>query len=535
MAKAFCLPNRSGAFIASALAVMVAILLFNPCAARGADTSLVVSTNAGQLQGAARTTGGAEFLGVPYAQPPVGDLRWREPVPAKPWNGVREATAFGAPCAQPDLGGWNRHDAETGQEDCLFLNVITPSWPAKKPLPVMFWIHGGANEGGTASSALYKDGTLVQHGVVLVTVNYRLGLFGFFAHPGLTRESAHHASGNYGLMDQILALRWVRDNIANFGGDPNNITVFGQSAGSQDTGMLMTSMGRSLFERAIAESGAPFNPWLPPLAEAERAGEEFAAALKLPAGQDPLAAMRQVPAKELMAANSGSHRMLIVPDVDGWVIPRSPASVFASGQEAPIPLLIGVTTREFGSAASAEELRKMIQNAAGSLAPQVLKVYALADTGPASSDPVYGTTADQWAADSVFHCPATTEAIWHSAAQHPTYEYELAHAIPGHEAEGAIHSGDLPYVFGYFPKTGNIAGNFGDTDHKLADLVETYWTNFARTGNPNSDNLPHWPELGLSQTYLEFAQDGRTVTATGLRKPQCDVYREVLAERMKQH
>ncbi len=166
--------------------------------------SLIVATTSGQIQGISRHSGGAEFLGIPFAQPPIGNLRWHEPVPATPWTGIRSATTFGAPCAQPDLGDWNRRDAETGKEDCLFLNVIVPEWPVVKPLPVMFWIHGGANEGGTGSSALYKDGTLVNHGVILVTVNYRLGMFGFLAHPELTAESSHHASGNYGLMDQIL-------------------------------------------------------------------------------------------------------------------------------------------------------------------------------------------------------------------------------------------------------------------------------------------------------------------------------------------
>ncbi len=233
--------------------------------------SLIVSTTAGQIQGASRPGGGAEFLGIPYAQPPLADLRWHEPLPTKPWTGIRNATSFGAPCSQPDLGDWNRHDAETGKEDCLFLNVIVPAWPVQKPLPVMFWIHGGGNEGGTASSALYKDGTLVNHGVILVTVNYRLGIFGFLAHPELTAESAHHASGNYGLMDQILALRWVRDNITRFGGDVNNITVFGQSAGATDTSLLMTSpLARDLFQKAIAQSGATAP--IAPIASAESAG-----------------------------------------------------------------------------------------------------------------------------------------------------------------------------------------------------------------------------------------------------------------------
>jgi para-nitrobenzyl esterase len=187
---------------------IAAFLCFGATLALGVD-DLTVTIQSGQIKGAARPAGGAEFLGIPYAQPPLGDLRWREPQPAKAWSEVRDATKFGAACAQRDLGGWNRHDVENGKEDCLFLNVMTPKWPAKEKLAVMVWLHGGGNEGGSASSDLYKDGTLVQHGVILVTVNYRLGIFGFMAQRGLEQESPHHASGNYGLLDQILALHWV--------------------------------------------------------------------------------------------------------------------------------------------------------------------------------------------------------------------------------------------------------------------------------------------------------------------------------------
>jgi len=227
--KTICRINAG--FISVPIFMLFAFATLLTSNAWAADDALVAATTSGLLRGIARPDGGAEFLGIPYAQPPVGDLRWHEPLPVKPWSEIRTANSFGAPCTQPVMGDWNRHDAETGKEDCLFLNVVTPVWPAKQPLPVMLWLHGGGNDGGSASNAFYNGGTLVNHGVLLVTVNYRLGIFGFFAHPALSAESAHHGSGNYGLMDQILALRWVRDNIANFGGDPNNITVFGESAG----------------------------------------------------------------------------------------------------------------------------------------------------------------------------------------------------------------------------------------------------------------------------------------------------------------
>jgi para-nitrobenzyl esterase len=290
-------------------------------------------------------------LGIPFAEPPVGDRRWREPVPVQPWSGVREASAFGSPCAQPVMGDWNRHDAENSKEDCLYLNVVTPEWPARKPLPVMVWIPGGSNEGGSGTGPLFNDGTLVRHGVLLVTINYRLGVFGFFSHAGLSAESTHHVSGNYGLMDQILALHWVLENIASFGGDPTNITLFGESAGSADLGWLMTSpLAKNLFQRAIAESGSPIIP-APEALTREAQGAQFAA--HLPGSPTTVKALRQLPAKDLLAAQTNREaRPSIGPFVDGWVITQSPASVFAGGQESPIPLLFGTTSRQFGGGGS---------------------------------------------------------------------------------------------------------------------------------------------------------------------------------------
>jgi para-nitrobenzyl esterase len=514
--------------VSSAVFILVGCALFAAFPLRGQDATLNIKTSSGEIKGIQRRGSGAEFLGIPYAEPPIGDLRWRPPVPAKPWTGVRDASTFGAPCSQPDLGDWNRHDAQTGKEDCLFLNVIVPQWPVSKPLPVMFWIHGGANEGGTASSALYKDGTLASHGVILVTVNYRLGIFGFLAHPELTAESGH--SGNYGLMDQILALRWVHDNIAKFGGDVNNITVFGQSAGSIDTSLLMTSpLARDMFQKAIGESGAAFTAPLLDLADAEHTGTSLAQIFQARPGNGQIKFMRTVPAEELLStlARTPSHPR-VGPDIDGYVIPAQPAAVFASGKEAHIPLLYGTTTREFGSKQTPDQLRPIISFAAGSFGDKALSAYGLANGASGTTDPKYGTAADQWSADMAFRCPAVTQAAWHVAADNPTWQYEFNHAIPGQEAQGAVHSADLPYVFGYFPKWGNIAGKFTEVDTKIADLMETYWTNFAKTGNPNGGGLPNWPQQGTSGTYLQFQQDGTVQTATGLRTAQCSIYRDWL-------
>jgi para-nitrobenzyl esterase len=503
------------------------------------DTNLVVNTKAGKVRGTPRTSGGAEFLGIPYAQPPVGDLRWREPVPVEPWKDMRDASTFGAPCAQPLLGDWNRRDAESGKEDCLFLNVMTSVWPVKELLPVMIWLHGGGNDGGTASSPLYKDGTLVQHGVILVTLNYRLGVFGFFAHPGLTRESSHKASGNYGLMDQLAALRWVHENIANFGGDPGNVTLFGQSAGALDAGLLMTSpLANGLFQKVILESSSALNPNIPSLLVSEQRGEKAAALLKAPPGEGAIKFLRGLTVGELLKGldvQDPKEPPYEEPNVDGWVIPHLPAEVFAAGKEMPVPMIIGSTTREFGMEGGPEAARNMIQEVAGKQAPKVLQVYGLADGGQGTTDPLYGPVGNQWLADFIFRCPVTTQAEWHNAARHPTYEYQFEHAIPGHEAEGAVHSADLPYVFGYYPRHGNIAGKFGEVDFKLADLIESYWTNFAKKGNPNAEGLPNWPEYDGSQAFIEFTQDGAVVAQKGgLRREQCDVHRELLKERLSQ-
>lgn len=501
--------------------------------AKAAEDPLVVKTSAGLVRGLARDGSGARFLGIPFAQPPVEALRWHEPLPVKAWSGVKDATAYSAPCAQPDLGDWNRHDAKNGHEDCLYLNVITPVWPKKGLLPVMLWIHGGANEGGSGMSDLYTAGTLADHGVLVVTVNYRLGVFGFLAHPELTGESAHHASGNYGLMDQILALKWVIANIERFGGDAKNITVFGQSAGAMDTGMLMASDAKGLFEKAIEESGAPIDPTMATLAEAEGAGKRFAAAMGAPEGSGQIAYLRGIPAGEMikkLTAHEPHQRF--GPVVDGWVLGRAPAEVFAAGEEAAVPLLFGTTTKEFGGNQTPDQLRGMITGVTGEHAQEALKAYGLADGGTGTNDPVYGSAADQIAADMIFRCPAIAEARWHTAAHHATFQYEFNHPVPGQPE--AIHSTELSFVFGYYPKEGNLAGPYTAADLKFADMVESYFTNFAKTGNPNGAGLPVWPEFGATAAYIKFTREGTVEEGKDLRLGQCNVFREVVDARMKQ-
>jgi para-nitrobenzyl esterase len=251
--------------------------------AHAANSGPEVSVSGGKIQGSLADYGGAVFKGIPFAEPPTGDLRWREPMPVKAWAGVRQAMAFGAPCMQ---GGGN------SSEDCLYMNVWTPEWPSKSRKAVMVWFHGGGNFAGAASDPIFDGESLARHGVLLVTAQYRLGVFGFFAHPELTKESPHHASGNYGLLDQIAALWWLRDNIAKFGGEPGNITIFGESAGSLDVNVLMASpLAQGLFQRVVGESGPVVAP--PMMAEAEKKGEDLARKLTA-AGQPGLNGLRAV-------------------------------------------------------------------------------------------------------------------------------------------------------------------------------------------------------------------------------------------------
>jgi para-nitrobenzyl esterase len=398
----------------------------------------------------------------------------------------------------------------------------------------MLWIHGGANMGGTASSDFFKDGGLYRHGVVLVTTNYRLGVFGFFAHLELSRASVHHASGNYALLDHIAALHWVHDNIAQFGGDPGNVTVFGQSAGAISTSALMASpLARGLFHRAISQSGSiTLHP--AKLSDLEAAGEKWVQSLPIPPTREPIAYLRSLGGPDLLKASTPNDRSAPRPDIriglDGWVLTSNPAQVFFSGKQAPIPMIIGNNSRELPMTKSAEEVRKDIQRGMPpDMVSRVLEAYGLADGGTgAADDPINGPLSVQFIVDVQFRCTGTLQQTWHEAARHPAYGYQFDRPVPGHEADGALHSGELPYVFGSFPKGGNIGGNFTDADRQLSDAIQRYWTNFAKTGDPNGPGLPEWPRFGGTEGYMEFMPDARAVPKAGLRKAQCDVFRQAV-------
>jgi len=495
-------------FTALALLALVAMAQEPPAA----------TITGGKIQGGLLKTGGAVFKGIPFAAPPVGDLRWREPQPVKPWTGTRDTTNFGARCMQ---GG-----ADVS-EDCLYINVWTPEWPPKSRKPVMLWIHGGGNFAGASSEAIFDGEALARHGVVLVSANYRMGIFGFYEHPELTAESKHHASGNYGLMDQVAALQWVRDNAAKFGGDPRNVTVFGESAGSLDINVLMTSpLAKGLYSRLIGESGPVVAP--PSLAEGEKKGLSVAAGLKA----DSLKAMRAVPAADLQKA-TGQGLSFLGPIlgvvVDGWVLPKHPFEVFEAGQEHRVELLLGSNARELTRPFfPVEGLNQGIAAEFGPLAPRALEVYGLKNGQEPAPDPVFGSAMAQWATDSQFRCGTVAELIWHSRAGNTSYQFQFSRVPPGREAVGAAHGSEVPYVFGTLSIAGRAANSpkYDSTDGAVSAQMQQYWTNFAKTGNPSGGSLPQWPKFDpAARAYMDLTAQG-PVAREGLRREACDVFME---------
>lgn len=477
-------------------------------ATTAAQPGPVAATAAGQVRGLPLPTpGGAVFKGIPFAQPPVGDLRWKPPLPPKTWAGVRGATDYGATCAQV-TAEWNVKAAKAGSEDCLTLNIWTPQWPSTSAKPVMVWIHGGANMGGTARGAggiepPFDGASLARHGVVVVTVQYRLGIFGFLAHPDLTAESAHHASGNYGLMDLAAALQWVKSNIAAFGGDPRKVTIFGQSAGAMNVGYLMTSpLGKGLFQRAIAESGTVAIGGRPTatLAQAEETGRKLAEKMNAPAS-GALAYMRGLSTAEVLKASppyGGGGPLRPAPNVDGYFLTESPAELFATGAEAPVPLIIGNNGREFPFNADDAALRKAITATYGAHAAEAIKLYEAPNPYPP-----YGSPGSQFATDGAFRCPGVLIAGQHSR-HFPTYQYEFT---IGSAEKGSPHSGELQYIFG-------VPGiqETHDPDPVQVHRLQTYWTNFAKTGNPNGGGMPEWPKYdAIKRAYLELSNNGPLV------------------------
>ncbi len=479
----------------------------------------VVKTANGKIEGTGpQTSGVREFRGIPFAAPPVGNLRWAAPQPVKNWPGVRKASDFGPRCMQQPLFGDMGFRSAGMSEDCLYLNVWTPAKSAGAKLPVMVYFFGGGFVAGDGSEPRYDGESLASKGIVTVTISYRLGVFGFLAHPDLTKESPHHASGNYTLLDQNAALHWVRHNIAEFGGDPGKVTIAGESAGSIAVSAQMASpLSKDLIAGAIGESGSIMGALPPvPLATSEEQGVKFATSI----GASTLAAMRAMPADKLLEAAGKPGVPRFSATIDGYFFPESPVAIFAAGKQAHVPLLAGWNSEEQGARSvlgrdepTLENYKKAVTRLYGDHAAEVLAEYTPA------SDAEVAQTATVLASDRFI---AYSTWKWIDLASKtggkPVYRYFYARPRPSMNPEmgnvtaglaggvvrtqgpavnpppapkGAVHSAEIEYALG------NLATNkvyvWTPDDYKVSAAMEDYFANFIKTGNPNGAGLPKWP------------------------------------------
>jgi para-nitrobenzyl esterase len=510
----------------SRLFVMATLLMATLAA--GAFAQERVKLTGGTLEGAAdRSTGVRSFKGVPFAAPPVGELRWKPPQPAGSWQGVRRADKFGPRCMQrPVFGDMNFRSDGMG-EDCLYLNVWTPAGSARERLPVLVYFYGGGFVAGDGSEPRYDGASMARKGIVAVTVNYRLGVFGFFAHPELTKESPQRASGNYGLLDQHAALRWVRENIAAFGGDPRRVTIAGESAGSISVSAQMASpLSKSLLAGAIGESGSILGALSAvPLAQGEQAGVKFAAgifAAGIKAGPPPsLAELRALPAEQLLEATAKPGTPWFTPTVDGWFFPKSPFEIYAAGEQARVPLLAGVNSEEMGYFAvlgrekpTVENYRKALERLYPGKADEVFRLY------PASNETEVMDAAQALAGDRFISYSTWKWAdLAAKTGGKPVYYYlyarprppmrpEMGDAQPGLAGgvvrgqqaagqrpppRGAVHSAEIEYAMGNLDS--NKVYAWTPDDYRVSRVMQEYFANFIKTGDPNGRGLPAWPKF----------------------------------------
>ena len=493
-------------------------------------TAPVVRIESGQVRGLA-ADGVVSFKGIPYAAPPVGKLRWREPQPAQRWSGVRDATKFGPECMQAT-------DEVPKSEACLTLNVLRPATAATQ-LPVMVWIYGGANVHGQTS--LYPRGdALAKQGVVFVSMNYRMGRFGFFAHPALLAETPNEPHGDYGHMDQRSALQWVQRNISAFGGNPKAVTIFGQSSGGGSVMVHLTSpLSRGLFQRAIMQSpGSPaarakvFR--LTELSDAEKMAVDYARSLGITAeGPAALAALRALPAEKLVegtdheaalaAIATGKHIIGVAGSIrDGKLVVEAPEIALAAGREAKVPVMIGTNDRDLalGSADNKDELFAFF----GANAVQARKLY----------DPQGDQSLDELK-QQIFADSSETEPARHLAdevvrAGHPVYFYRFSYVAESARGKmkGALHSSEIPYVFNIPAEV--VGDKVTGDDKKMGELASAYWVSFAKTGDPNGDNRPQWPRHDPAvDQVIDFTNTGAVVGPDPLKK-RLDLWQKVWSQ-----
>lgn len=487
------------------LRTMTVCMFLGGCTLFAAPAQPTVKIAQGEVAGKWIVNGTQKaFLGLPYAAPPTGELRWRAPQSPSGWKAVRDATKFGGRCEQWHI--WNDYIfLDTGPtEDCLYLNVYVPASANRASrLPVMVWIHGGGFLAGAGSEPRYTNSALVSKDVILVTINYRLGVFGFLASEDLVKEGGGHA-GNYGLMDMAAALRWVKTNIEAFGGDPGNVTIFGESAGSFAVNALMVApAARALFEKAIGESGAFFGSVIPMSSIAERARRDQAWVDSL--GVKNLDELRKMPADQLLAAAKKSHSTYFSPVVDGVFMKEPVAEAYAAGREAHVPAIIGSNRDERAGTLSkgmtAAKWRAFADEHYGNRAEPFLAAF------PANNDEQAIQSADEYTTENFIALGAWRWAEAQAKTGHaPVYRYRFDRPGPpeANHPQGiyAFHSDELEYVFGTLDV--RQGATWQPEDRTLSEQVIRYWTNFARTGDPNGEGLPHWPRYDQDKELIHL-------------------------------
>ena len=466
----------------------VVLLLLVVSGLRGAAQWDRVRVDGGVISGRADAAGELHiFQGVPFAAPPVGELRWKEPQPVVPWQGARACDSFGPSPMQGKpvpFSMWSQEfliPASPISEDCLYLNVWTGAKTPGERRPVLVWIYGGGFGSGGAGVPIYDGAATARKGVVFVSINYRVGIFGFFAHPDLTVESGHHGSGNYGLMDQIAALKWVQQNIAAFGGDPANVTIAGQSAGSMSVSCLVASpLAKGLFNKAIGESGANFSNDNASLLTAENAGQQLMQHLNVASLKD----LRAMPAEELMKKAQGSWR----PVVDGYVLPDAVAAIFRNHKENAAGLLTGWTDDEIAPPVeSARNFQKEISFLFKNFDSATFFQYY-----PAETDSEAAVSEKRFVRDMAFGVQNFAWANIVSAQGSRVYVYRFTRKVPAtgeYKKYGAFHTGEVPYAYDNLQF---VNRPWESVDRHLALVMSDYWVNFVKTGNPNVPGLPQW-------------------------------------------
>lgn len=491
-----------------ARSLLVALAFLPTCASsENSLTSQAIAVDGGRIAAASADAHGVRvFKGIPYAAAPVGDRRWRAPAPVEPWSGVRASDRFGPSCTQVDMFAGAGVSSGGQGEDCLYINVWTPARAGTEPLPVFVWIHGGAYVVGSGSDPRIDGASLAAQGVIVVTFNYRLGVFGFLAHPELSGEVPQRASGNYGLMDQLAALRWIQHNIARFGGDPSRVAIGGNSAGATSVNALMASpLGKGLFSRAIAQGGSAMSVSAPndgsplPRQLEEQKGLHFARTV----GARDIQELRSLSADVLLKASGVDwSEWAWNASIDGYVVPAPPLEIFQQRRQNDVPLLVGWAANEGASIGRAtfggddEPFAPQIEARFGKLAPDVLRLY------PADTVERERASKAALAGEGFISFPSWTWGVAQSqTGTRPVFTYKFAHAPPvpadfGRASmigsPGAFHGSEMAYVFGNFPV--DQGWNVTDMDREISRGMQTYWLRFIATGNPNgAAGLPEWP------------------------------------------